>query len=161
MSSVEAVTFEPVIATLDQSGLDLAKCIVHGGAVLAWHNLRAAGDVDVLLEPSYYAEISRAGQTPSGRALAESETIKGRRRMVSDPAEDLLKLDLSTFSSLGKGLRFAYHRRMTSESLESRIGSLNLTRLAYVFYQKTNQECARDKADVTLLNQFYGQLETV
>lgn len=155
MTSVEAVTFGPVLASLEQSGLDLPKAIIHGGAALARRGLRLAGDVDIFAQPSYYDELEAAGQTPGGWPLYPVPTVRKRRRMIADAPEGLLPLDISTPVSVIRSLHFAWHRKMTSDVVQSPIGDLHVTKLSYLEHQKQAPGVReRDRDDVSLISAY-------
>jgi hypothetical protein len=156
---------KPVVDTFEVSGLDPARCILHGGAALGMFGVRKPGDLDVLLEPGYFNEIAEPGQTPNGVAVTTTDAISGRKHMVSVGApleasgEELLRLDLSTFTLLGGGsLRFR-HKLTYAEEFEYARGVLRVRPLLDLLGQKQASRRRRDVIDSWLIQGFLQRAE--
>ncbi len=93
---------EPVIATLEASGIPRDDMFIFGGSVLALAGIRPATDVDIVVRQNLYYEMYETGQLPASNNWEEDLSLTVYcgpgidQRLVTGPSCSLhLPLDIS------------------------------------------------------------------
>lgn len=143
----------PVLETLRRSGLDPGTFLILGGAAMAMREIRPAQDVDLLLEPTTFKNISSTLLTPGGIPLVQDfekiDQVEEYRLVSTEKTNgDFLPLDLSSptkYQRIG-AVAFRYWMKR-AEELETSLGVQRVMRLEDILSGKVNSSRPKDRQD--------------
>lgn len=144
-----AGTYSEVAHTFCASGIEPDSGVIVGGAVLGFHGIRPANDVDIIVKPELFEQIAQEGQTPSGMPLIP--LLDGTRLLNEVPGPGLLPLDL-----LLKGVDFgqdAFNHALENSELARYRGGLTIrvATLSHVMAVKRFVGRRKDRGDIRLI----------
>jgi hypothetical protein len=145
---------EPVIATLECSGIPPNEMYMFGGGVLALAGIRPAADVDIVVSSGLFHELNASRRLRSsitgeeGLALTAIDIPGAHRRLVTSPNSPYLPLDINMIvewgdDDTGRSLHFYDEIRNTEITPE---GFRHLP-LAVVMQRKSTSLRPKDQLD--------------
>jgi hypothetical protein len=159
----------PVLETIHRSGLDPSTYMVFGGAVMAMHGIRPAQDVDLMVEPTVFKQMSGDLLTPSGLSLVanfeELDEGEEHRLLSAEKLDDgSLPLDLrglTKYKLMGTVAFTQWVER--GEDLETSLGTVRVMQLEDIFTTKLDSSRPKDRQDAYMIHRHLvrpGQVAT-
>lgn len=157
----------PVLETLRRSGLDPSTYLIFGGAVMAMRGIRPAQDVDLMVEPAVFQQMSSGLLTPSGASLMANfeeldEGEEHRLLNAGKPDDGSLPLDLRGLTKYKRMGAVAFTQWMgRGEDLETSLGAVRVMQLEDIFTTKLNSPRPKDRQDAYMIHRHLVRSEQV